>query len=171
MSMSYIKDAETKVNVANIKKLIHNYCKKTGTLIPLLQAIQREYGYVPYESIEHIAKKFKIYPVQVYGVLTFYTQFHLAPRGKHIIKLCQGTACHIMGGKKLLDYISGKLGIKEGETTQDGMFSLERVACLGCCGMGPVVVIDNDFYGHCTYQKIDFIFKKYRSLKGGIDEN
>ena len=150
------------IDPSKTKKLIKQYSGKKGALIPLLQAIQKEYGYVPEESIELVAKELSILPVQIYEVLTFYDQFHLKPRGKHTIKVCQGTACHVMGGKEILGYISNKLGIKEGETTDDGMFSLERVACLGCCGMAPVVVIDDDFYGNCTYQKIDYAIKKSR---------
>jgi len=157
------------VEIKRTKNLIKKYNGKKGALIPLLQDIQKEYGYVPKESIELVAKELNILPIQIYEVLTFYAQFHLKPRGKHTIKVCQGTACHVMGGKEILDYISSKLGIKEGETTKDGMFSLERVACLGCCGMAPVIVIDDDFYGKCTYQKIDYAIKKAQS--GGHNES
>ena len=153
------------IDISKTKKLIKKYHGNKGALIPLLQTIQKEYGYVPEESIERVAKELNILPVQIYEVLTFYDQFHLKPRGKHTIKVCRGTACHVMGGKEILGYISNKLGVKEGETTDDGMFSLERVACLGCCGMAPVVVIDDDFYGNCTYQKIDYAIKKSR--RGG----
>ena len=148
------------IDILKTKKLIQKYKIKKGALIPLLQDIQKEYGYVPKEAVELIAKELNILPIQIYEVLTFYAQFYLEPRGKHTIKVCQGTACHVMGGKEILGYISNKLGIKEGETTRDGMFSLERVACLGCCGMAPVVVIDDNFYGNCTYQKIDYAIKK-----------
>lgn len=155
-----------KVEPSDIKKIIQQYRKKEGILISLLQDIQAIYGYVPEESIELISKELSIYPVEIYGILTFYTQFYLTPRGRHTIKVCQGTACHVMGGKEILDYLSDKLGISEDETTEDGMFSLERVACLGCCGMAPVVVIDNDFYGRCTIQKVDALVKEYRSEEG-----
>lgn len=155
-----------KVEPSDIKKIIQQYRKKEGILISLLQDIQAIYGYVPEESIELISKELSIYPVEIYGILTFYTQFYLTPRGRHTIKVCQGTACHVMGGKEILDYLSDKLGISEDETTEDGMFSLERVACLGCCGMAPVVVIDNDFYGRCTIQKIDALVKEYRGEEG-----
>ena len=153
------------IDISKTKKLIRQFDRKGGALIPLLQAIQKEYGYVPKKSIELVAKELNILPIQIYEVLTFYTQFYLKPRGKHTIKVCQGTACHVMGGNEILGYISNKLGIKQGETTKDGIFSLERVACLGCCGMAPVIVIDDDFYGNCTYQKIDYAIKKAR--KGG----
>ena len=154
-----------KLDLSDTKKIIQQYRNKKGVLIPLLQDIQAVYGYVPKEAIDLIAKELSFYPVEIYGVLTFYTQFYLNPRGEHIIKVCQGTACHVMGGKEILDYLSNKLGIGEGETTKDGVFSLERVACLGCCGMAPVVMIDNDFYGRCTIQKLDELLEKYKSKK------
>ncbi len=148
-----------KVDLTDTKKLIQRYRNQKGVLIPLLQDIQAVYGYVPAKSIELISKELSIYPVKIYGILTFYTQFYLTPRGRHTIKVCQGTACHVMGGKGILDYLSNKLGINEGETTADGMFSLERVACLGCCGMAPVVVIDNHFYGRSTIQEVNKLLK------------
>lgn len=148
------------IDILKTKMLIKKYLGKKGALIPLLQDIQKEYGYVPKKSIELVAKELNILPIQIYEVLTFYAQFYLKPRGKHTIKVCQGTACHVMGGNEILSYISNKIGIKESETTKDDMFSLERVACLGCCGMAPVIVIDDDFYGNCTYQKIDYAIKK-----------
>jgi len=156
-----------KVDLADTKKIIKQYRNEKGVLIPLLQEIQAVYGYVPPESVELISKELSVYPVEIYGVLTFYTQFYLAPRGRHTIKVCQGTACHVMGGKGILDYLSNKLGINEGETTSDGMFSLERVACLGCCGMAPVVVIDGHFYGRSTIQDVDKLLKNCQLDKTG----
>lgn len=150
------------VDLSKTKKLIKKHGKKKGVLIPLLQDIQEEYGYVPEEAVDLVAKELNIFPVDIYGVLTFYTQFYLTPRGKHTIRVCQGTACHVMGGKEVLDYLSTKLNIKDGETTKDGLFSLERVACLGCCGMAPVVQVDDDFYGNCTIQMMDEMLDKYK---------
>lgn len=150
------------VDFSKTKKIIKKHGKKKGSLIPILQDLQKEYGYVPEEAIDIISKELGIFPAEIYGVLTFYTQFYLTPRGKHTIRVCQGTACHVMGGQELLDYLSRKLKIEEGETTKDGIFSLERVACLGCCGMAPVVQVDDDFYGNCTIQKIDEMLEKYR---------
>ena len=150
------------VDLSKTKKLIQKHGKKKGVLIPLLQDIQEEYGYVPEEAVDLVAKELNIFPVDIYGVLTFYTQFYLTPRGKHTIRVCQGTACHVMGGKEILDYLSTKLKIQDGETTKDGMFSLERVACLGCCGMAPVVQVDDDFYGNCTIQMMDEMLDKYK---------
>lgn len=151
-----------KLDLSKAKKIIKSYQGKKGILIPLLQEIQKEYGYVPKDVVNMIAETFGLYPSEIYGVLTFYTQFYLTPRGKHTIKVCQGTACHVMGGKELLDYLSDQLNIKDGETTSDGLFSLERVACLGCCGMAPVIMVDEDFYGGCDFKKIDQILQKYK---------
>ena len=151
------------VDLSKTKKLIEKHGKKKSALIPLLQDVQKEYGYVPEEAVDLISKELNIFPVEIYGVLTFYAQFYLTPRGKHTIKVCQGTACHVMGGKEILDYLSNKLEISDGETTKDGVFSLERVACLGCCGMAPVVQVDDDFYGNCTIQMMDEMLEKYRT--------
>lgn len=150
------------VSASEIKKEIRKYPDKKGILIPVLQDVQAKYGYVPGEAVSLIARELSIYPVDIYGVLTFYAQFHMTPRGKHIITVCQGTACHVMGGKAILDYIAKLLDVEVGETTKDGMFTLERVACLGCCGMAPVVMIDNEFYGGCTIQSVEKLIDKYR---------
>ena len=151
-----------KVTASDIKKEINKYPDKRGILIPVLQDVQAKYGYIPSEAVSLIAKELSIYPIDIYGILTFYAQFHLTPRGQHIITVCQGTACHVMGGKAILDYIARLLDVSVGETTKDGMFTLERVACLGCCGMAPVVMIDKDFYGGCTIQSVEKLLDKYR---------
>jgi NADH-quinone oxidoreductase subunit E len=151
-----------KVNASDIKKEIDKYPDKKGILIPVLQDVQIKYGYVPSEAVTLIAQELDVYPIDIYGILTFYAQFHLSPRGRHIVTVCQGTACHVMGGKAILDYMSKILDVKVGETTRDGMFTLERVACLGCCGMAPVVMIDKDFYGGCTIQSVEKLLDKYR---------
>jgi len=152
-------------DLSKAKKIIESYQGEKGILIPLLQDVQKEYGFVPKQVVKLIADAFDLYPSEIYGVLTFYTQFYLTPRGKHTIRVCQGTACHVMGGKELLDYISDKLHINDGETTKEGLFSLERVACLGCCGMAPVIMVDEDFYGGCDFKKIDQIIDKYSKME------
>lgn len=149
------------IDISSTKKLIDKYQNKNGTLIPLLQEVQGVYGYVPEEAIKLIAKELSIYPVKIYGILTFYTQFYLEPRGKHNIRVCQGTACHVMGAAGLLEHLEKKLDVKEGETTKDKKFSLERVACIGCCGMAPVVVVDDDFYDHVAIKDTDEFLEKY----------
>jgi NADH-quinone oxidoreductase subunit E len=142
------------IDLTQTKALIAKYKGQKGVLIPLLQDIQGVYGYVPRETIDLVAKEMDVFPVEIYGILTFYTQFYLEPRGKYIIKVCQGTACHVMGGKDILDFLLEKYGIQEGQTTPNGLFTLERAACLGCCGMAPVIVINEKFYGECTIQTI-----------------
>ena len=151
------------INLHKTRKLIKKKQNKKGSLIPLLQEVQTIYGYVPNEAVELISKALSIAPVQIYGVLSFYSQFYTSPRGKYIIKICQGTACHIMGGREIFDYISDKLSIGEGGTTEDRIFSLERVFCLGCCGIAPVVVVNDEFYGKCDLQKIDNILARFRN--------
>ncbi len=144
-----------KVDLAEVRKIADEFRGKKGALIPLLQAVQTRFSYIPEETIPTIAEAAGVFPVEVYGVVTFYAQFYLTPRGKHIVKVCMGTACYIMGGKDLLDHLQEKLGIAVDETTKDGLFTLETVACLGCCGMGPVLTVDEKFLGRCTVQMID----------------
>jgi NADH-quinone oxidoreductase subunit E len=153
-----------KIDTLDIKKVVNKYPDKKGVLIPVLQDVQIKYGYIPNEAVPLIAQELSIYPIDIYGVLTFYTQFHLTPRGQHVITVCQGTACHVMGGKAILDYIAKLLDVTVGETTKDGVFTLDKVACLGCCGMAPVVMIDKDFYGGCTIQSVEQLLDKYRQM-------
>jgi NADH:ubiquinone oxidoreductase subunit E len=155
------------VDLSPTQTLIGKYRQKKGALIPLLQDVQAAYGYVPDEAVQLVARDMSIFPVEIYGVLTCYTQFYLTPRGKHTIRVCQGTACHVMGAKGLFDYLLDKLEVEEGATTKDGLFTVERVACLGCCGMAPAIMIDEDFYGRCTIQNVEETWEKYRSENSG----
>ena len=147
------------VDLSAAKDIVEQYRGSKGVLIPLLQAIQEAYGYVPREAVDLVSQEMGIFPVQIYGVLTFYAQFRLTPRGKHTLKVCLGTACHVMGGKDIFDYTASQLKVKPGETTEDGMFTLERVACVGCCGMAPVVVMDEKPVGNSTIQKAERLIK------------
>lgn len=132
-----------------------------GVLIPLLQDVQGLYGYVPKEAVFVIAKALTLHPVDIFGILSFYSQFHMHPRGENTIKVCLGTACHVMGGTEILKYFTEELNVKEGETTKDKAFSLEKVMCLGCCGMAPVVAVNDNFYGRCEIKKAGEILKSY----------
>lgn len=143
-----------------IAKLIKKYRNKKGVIIPLLQDVQDLYGYVPKEAVSMIAKALAIHPVDIFGILSFYSQFYMYPRGKNILKVCLGTACHVMGSAEILDYFSKELNIKEGETSKDKAFTLEKVMCLGCCGMAPVVAVNNSFHGRCEIGKADEILKR-----------
>lgn len=124
-------------------------------LIPLLQEVQEEFGYLPWEAMLKIADFLKIPKSAVYGVATFYNQFRFNPPGKHPIKLCMGTACHVKGGKLVLEAMQRELEIKVGETTPDREFSLDRVACIGCCTMAPVMVIDEEIYPNMKTLKVE----------------
>ncbi|MDY6855126.1 MAG: NADH-quinone oxidoreductase subunit NuoE [Thermodesulfobacteriota bacterium] len=149
------------VDLSFTQGVIDRFRGQKGAIIPLLQEIQEIYGYVPREAIDLVSQEMEIYPVQIYGILTFYTQFRLTPRGEHTLKVCLGTACHVMGGKNIFDYISTEMKVKAGDTTQDGKFTLERVACVGCCGMAPVLVVDDQTFGNCTIQSIEELLKEY----------
>ena len=150
------------INVSQLTPILKEYHGKKGILIPLLQQVQDRYGYVPREAVELISREFSIPPVDIYGVLTFYSQFYMTPRGEYTVKVCQGTACYIMGGKEILDYVKGSLDVSFDETTDDGLFTLEMVACLGCCGMAPVVAIGNKLHGKCAIGKVDKLIEECR---------
>lgn len=134
-----------------------------GALIPVLQKAQGVYGYLPKPVLEIIAKELKLTTAEVFGVVTFYAQFHLNPRGKHIIRVCQGTACHVRGGAKILEAVSDHLKIKPGETTRDLEFTLETVACLGACGLAPVMMVDDNTHGRLTPLEVPGILDSYLS--------
>ena len=126
-----------------------------GDTIPLLQRLQEVYGYLPREVVFEVSRITGIPASQFFGVATFYEQFHFEPRGRHIIRCCRGTACHVRGGLKVIDAAGKALGIKERETTPDRLFTLETVACLGTCALAPVVVIDDTYHGQMTPSRVD----------------
>lgn len=135
--------------------------RRRGNLITILQEAQKLLGYLSRETLVTIAAKLKLSPSQVYGVATFYTQFRLAPVGKNIIKVCHGTACHVAGAEKITSALERHLGIRAGETTADGAFTLEQVACLGCCSLSPVIMINETVHGKLAPARIPSLLKKY----------
>ena len=141
--------------------ILEKYRESKGTLIPILQEVQNVYGYLSKEVLIHIAQKTQIPISQIYGVATFYSQFHLNPRGKHIIRVCQGTACHVRGGAKILAALEELLEVNAGETTRDLNFTLETVACIGACGLAPVLTVNEEVYGRLTVDDVDGILEKY----------
>lgn len=147
---------------AQLDELLAELGSKKGTLIPILQRAQDMFGYLPREVLIRIGEKVGIPISHVYGVVTFYAQFHLEPRGRNIIRSCQGTACHVRGAKAILNELSSCLGL-EGEevTTKDLRFTLETVACIGCCGLAPVIMINDDTHGRLTPEAIKGILDKY----------
>ncbi|EGO64405.1 NADH-quinone oxidoreductase subunit NuoE [Acetonema longum] len=147
--------------MAQLDAILAKYQGVQGALIPVLQEAQNAYGYLSKEVVECIAKKMGIPVSQVYGVITFYSQFHLNPRGKNIIRVCQGTACHVRGGKAILQALEDQLHISAGQTTPDLKFTLETVACIGACGLAPVMMINDDTHGRLTTDILPEILAKY----------
>ena len=140
--------------------------KTEGSLISILQKAQEAYGYLSTELMEHIAEKTDIKPAKILGVATFYSQFKFSATGKHLIMLCQGTACHVNGSSEIQEAITAHLGIAEGETTKDGLFTLNSVACLGCCSLSPVMMIDGEAHGSLTPVKALKILDALRAADG-----
>lgn len=134
----------------------------SGSLITVLQRAQEVYGYLPTDVMYAVAERLGVSPARVMGVATFYTQFRLTPVGGHLIMLCKGTACHVNGADSIEKAVCGELGIKDGETTADGLFSLKTVACLGCCSLSPVMMIDEETYGSLTPASAVEIIKKIK---------
>lgn len=144
-----------------VRQIILNYDKKESELIAMLQDIQKTEGYLPRKAIELVAQEVGVSVSRVYSLATFYKAFRLTPQGRHIIKLCTGTACHVRGADKLQEKLERDLDIKPGETTKDKRFTLEAVRCVGCCGLAPVVVIDGNFHGKLNQKKLDKVLTKY----------
>ena len=152
---------EKKLDLTKLDKIVSKYKGQEGVLISVLQEVQAEFGWVPREAIKRIADALTVSLGQVYGVLTFYAQFYLTPQGRNRIRACRGTACYVRGSKSVLRAIEQSLGIKEGKTTSDFKFSLETVACLGACAMGPVMVVNRTYFGKMAPSKVKTILKQY----------
>jgi NADH-quinone oxidoreductase subunit E len=151
-----------KVDLSLIAPVLDEYADVKGSLITILQNTQEIYGYLPKEAIELISERTGIATSEIMGVGTFYTQFRFEPVGKYLIMLCQGTACHVNSSELILQTIKDELGIDDGQTTDDGLFSLKCVACLGCCSLSPVMMINEDTYGSLTPDKTKKILKELR---------
>ncbi len=149
------------IDLIKLDKIVSNYKGQEGMLVSVLQEVQAEFGWVPQEAIKGIANALKVSLGQVYGVLTFYAQFYLTPRGRNTIRVCRGTACHVRGMTANLRAVERILGIKEGETTSDFKFSLEAVACLGTCFLAPVMMVNRNYYGKLTPGKVETALKQY----------
>jgi NADH:ubiquinone oxidoreductase subunit E len=151
--------ADTEVNLEQLKKIIDEYSKQKWPLIPLVQRIQNEFGYIPPQAIPVLAQALKLFPSQVQGVISFYEQLYTRPRGKKIVRVCRGTACHVRGGKTILKLVKQNLGIEEGETTSDMEYTLETVACIGVCALAPNLVIGDRVFGNMNPKKVDHLMK------------
>jgi len=150
--------------IETLDPIINNYRENEGNVITLLQDTQEAFGYIPREAVEYLSRTLDIAPSRFYGVATFYVQFHLKPRGKNIITICCGTACHVKGSEKLLNSVTQELNLTEGkDMTEDGQFTLERVNCVGACSIAPVSLINKKVHGKATGEKL---LKEIRSIKG-----
>ena len=150
------------VDLSPMDNLIKKYNGKKGNMIPLLQGTQAMYGYIPTLAFEKLAKETGLELADMYGVATFYAQFRLAPVGKHVIKVCHGTACHVQNASKITESIQEALKVEDGGTTEDRLFTLESVACLGCCSLAPVMAIGENTYGKLTGAEAVKIIKNIR---------
>lgn len=161
--------------IQQIRSVVEDALQRNGVerqnLIPVLQDVQAKLGYLPEEAMKQIALALGVPEVDVYGVGTFYNQFRFNPPGKHQIKVCMGTACHMMGGRIILDSFERRLQIKEGETTPDREFSLERVACVGCCALAPVVVVDDKVEARVSPIRVDGILLGFELEKRATGED
>lgn len=148
-------------NATKVEALIESYIDRKEQLISLLQDIQSQFNYIPKDTLIKISQKLDIPLSQVFSVATFFRSFSLKPRGRHTITVCLGTACHVRGGQRLVDKIGRDYDLKPGGTTPDERFTLETANCLGCCALGPVVVVDGKYKGQVSLDKLDNILKKY----------
>jgi len=153
-------------SLSGIKDILERHPANHGSLIPVLQDVQEDFGYLSEEAVEELARLMGISANEIYGVATFYTQFRFNPPGRHRIQSCQGTACHVRGGQMIHNELEQRLGITAGQTTADGQFDLERVACLGCCALAPVVAVDGKVHAQVTAKKITSVLSQYDGKKG-----
>ena len=149
------------IDLEKLKAIIDNHGDENWALIPLLQEIQETFGYIPPESIEPIAEVLKIFPSQVQGVISFYSGLSLKPKGKNVIRLCRGTACHVKGARSVLRLMKRELGLEEGETSADYQFTLETVACLGACFLAPAMMVNRTYFGKLSPTKVNTILGQY----------
>lgn len=147
-------------NADELQDIYQRYAGQRSELIPILQDIQDVFGYIPEDAMAETARFLGVRPSAVYGVVTFYAQFYLTRQGKHRVKVCQGTACHVRGGRSIMRAVRKKLGIKAGQTTEDYQFSLEKVACFGSCALAPVVVVDGKVHGRMTPRRAEKLLEE-----------
>ena len=153
---------KTKTDLTLLEPTLQTYAAVPGSLITILQKTQELYGYIPTDAVYHIAERTGETPAKIMGVATFYSQFRFRPVGKYLIMLCKGTACYVNGANAIAEAVSDELGIHDNETTEDGLFSLSLVSCLGCCSLAPVMMINDKTYGSLTPDKVKKILRELR---------
>ncbi len=149
-----------------LQAIVDTHRGQTWGLIPLLQEVQEAFGYIPPKSIDPIAEALNIFPSEVQGVITFYAGFSLEPKGKYVVRVCRGTACHVKGGRSILRFMKRELELEEGETSPDYQFTLETAACLGACFLAPAMMVDREYYGKLNPIKVTSVLGEYRKEKG-----
>jgi NADH:ubiquinone oxidoreductase subunit E len=149
----------TKADLARMNAIVSEYSQQKWALIQLLQKIQSEFGYIPPQSMPLIARGLGLFPSQVQGVISFYTQLYTQPRGRKVVRVCRGTACHVRGGKTILKLVKQRLDLEEGETTPDMEYTLETVACIGVCALAPNIVVADHVHGHMNPKKVEQLFR------------
>jgi NADH-quinone oxidoreductase subunit E len=154
-----------KINTQELANIVDKYHGEKSSLIAVLQDVQEKYNWLPAEALKLISERLCVPLIDVYSVATFYRAFSLTPRGKHVVTVCLGTACHVRGAPTVLDRMTQKLKIEPGYTTPDENFTLESVNCLGACALAPIVVVDGKYYGQTTVQKVDQIVEQYQPKK------
>lgn len=166
--MTTVKEKKD-IDLTYIDRVCAEFSDVKGATIPILQRVQDHYGYISKEMVDRIASNLNKSPHQIYGVLTFYAQFYTEPRGKYVIRVCRGTACHVKGSARISEVVTEEFGIKNGETSSDLVFTLEEVSCIGACGMAPVMMINDKTYGNLTPEKARDIFKEYAKRAKGAE--
>ncbi len=159
---------KTAVKEENFSYRLWKYDGAPGELIPLLQSAQDHFGYIPRRAINYISGVTGIPESDVYGVITFYSQFRLRPMGKYVVRACAGTACHVSGARMIIETIEDELGVEVGTTSEDGLFTLNTVACIGCCSLAPVIMINDDTHGNLTPASLRKLLKKYKRSESRV---
>lgn len=148
-----------------LRPIVERFKGGKGITIPLLAAVQEKLGYLSPEALDFLSKELDIPAAEMFGVATFYAMFRLQPQGKHVVRLCRGTACHVQGSLRVGEMLQRHLNVKEGETTGDGLFTLQFVACLGCCSLAPVMMVDDEVHGRLTPEKAVEILESYHKAE------
>lgn len=162
-----VHEEEAKVDLSLMDSFIEKYKNMRGNMIPLLQHTQEIYGYIPRSAFLKLEKETNLKLSDMYGVASFYAQFRLKPVGKHIVKVCHGTACHVQDATEITEALEEELKVKDGETTKDALFTLESVACLGCCSLAPVMMIGDDTFGKLTGKMAKEVIREIREKEKG----
>jgi len=155
--------AESVPDYGEVDRIIQSHSCEKSALIAILQEIENSYGYLPAWALRQVSEKLGVPLIQVYGVASFYDAFHLTPRGKHLVRVCLGTACYLRGSARVLEALESELGIKDGETTSDLEFSLQSVRCLGACALAPVMVVGEHYFDKMTPTKVHSVLKRVQS--------